>query len=306
MIVAQNQAANQSVSVSGVRETVELGDRAIETIFYPAGHSGAPILFVFHGGGFVFGGHALNDGLWDALRNHLHINVVSVNYRKGVANPFPAALNDADEVIGYYLNHSPHDFARDKAAVMGSSAGANLSAAVCLKRALRGDRSIGLQLLCYPLVDNDTLPLAKSKNPEMLRNTPADEINTYFQRAYLPDPANRKGPLASPLFAPDELIKALPPAVIFIAEYDDLAPEAAEYAEKLEAAGVCVQTYEAKDMFHGYFEFAFDSGNIGYTPEMVDAANADGSLEREKLATLSLMQQAVRNWECGERQSGLE
>lgn len=91
---------NKIVPVRGVRESITLPGRTLDTVYYPAVGKDAPMVFVFHGGGFVFGGCALDDNLWHAVRQTLGANVISVDYRKGEENPFPAPLYDAYDAEG--------------------------------------------------------------------------------------------------------------------------------------------------------------------------------------------------------------
>ena len=67
---------------------------------------------------------------------------------------------------------------------------------------------------------------------------------------YLPDPATRRNPLASPLYA--ESLEHLPAAYICTAGFDPLRDQGALYASQLAKAGVAV-TYENLDnMLHGF------------------------------------------------------
>ena len=69
--------------------------------------------------------------------------------------------------------------------------------------------------------------------------------------AYLPDPADRSDPRASPLL--DDVPDGLAPAYVATAGYDPLRDEGEAYARKLADAGVRIELRRFADQMHGFF-----------------------------------------------------
>jgi acetyl esterase len=74
----------------------------------------------------------------------------------------------------------------------------------------------------------------------------------FFRGHYLPDPGAYMDRRISPLFAPPEELKALPPAHIIVCGWDPLHDEGLAYASKLRALGVRTTEREYASMVHGF------------------------------------------------------
>lgn len=290
LVVAKSlRQLNRTIPVRGIRESIPLPDRTLDAVYYPATEKGAPVIFAFHGGGFLFGGCALDDGLWHATRETLRANVISIDYRMGEENLFPAPLYDAYDAIKYYLEDKRHDFDRGRIAVMGNSAGANESATVSILAKRRGEYSIGLQILVYPFVDMVTPPQEKRIDPTQL------SLYRYFNDAH----ARREDwadPLASPLYASREELTGLARAVVVLAEDDGLFDEGAEYADKLQEAGVQVDRMVAQGMPHGFLEFAYLGTADDFCPPAIKAAAANGTLALQAARTMEFIKSTFEDW----------
>jgi acetyl esterase len=129
----------------------------------------------------------------------------------------------------------------------GSSAGANLAAALAIRLRDEGATMPILQLLEVPALD---LTLRTSRQAVALdpHGFMSSELKQATQR-YLPDEQSASLPYASPLLEPD--LRGLPPAVIFTAEYDPLRREAETYAARLADAQVPVRLVPHPGALHG-------------------------------------------------------
>ncbi len=213
-----------------------------------AAHEPLPCLVFLHGGGWVVGDLETHDHICRYLAAGAGICVLAVDYRLAPEHPFPAAFDDCLAAVHWIANNAaslavdPH-----RLAVGGDSAGGNLAAAVALALQDDGGPTVALQLLIYPATDmtadNDSL---RENGEGFLLTRAAMERFTDW---YVPNPAQRSDPRASPQFGAHA---GLPRAFIRTAEFDPLRDEACTYAETLKAAGVAVDYACYAGMLHGF------------------------------------------------------
>jgi acetyl esterase len=107
-----------------------------------------PVLLYLHGGGFYCGDHLSEELQCAQYAVNAQCAVVSVAYRLAPEEPFPAALTDCYRVLEFLWDESLNlNLDRDFIAVGGSSAGANLAAAVALLARDRTGPKICFQML---------------------------------------------------------------------------------------------------------------------------------------------------------------
>ena len=131
---------NRKIEVSGERFAIPAKGREISIVYYAAKSEKAPLILGFHGGGFLFGGNALNDAMWKAVSDRLDVNIASVGYRKSPDHQFRASLEDCLEALRYFRSHAAdYGFDPDRIAAMGCSAGANLAATLSIYAKQQGE-----------------------------------------------------------------------------------------------------------------------------------------------------------------------
>jgi len=233
---------------------------------------GGLIVFL-HGGGWVYGSLASHDGMCRDLAADSECVVVAVDYRLAPEHPFPAGLEDAQDVLDWALSGAGGLVADPaRVAVAGDSSGGNLAAAACLARRDAGAPGPGFQLLLYPCLDL-TLSQPSMVQAEGRRFGGQTEIAWTVER-YLAGRADPRHPLVSPLWADDHA--GLPPAHVVTAGYDPLVDEGRAFVRALDLAGVTVSHRHYEQQIHGFLSFA------GILPEarraLADAARvtADG------------------------------
>jgi acetyl esterase len=219
-------------------------------IYTPEDEGPHPALVYFHSGGWVLGDLDTHDSNARALSNKADAVVVSVDYRKGPEEPFPAAVEDAICATRWVSNESEKiDVDSDRIAVGGDSAGGNLSTVVSLEARERDDISLVHQLLIYPVTDNSANDLrSHEQNAEGFFLTTEDL--EWFGERYLENEIDGQNIYASPALARD--LSDLPPATIITAGYDPLRDEGFNYAELLEEDGVEVELTNFEDMIHDF------------------------------------------------------
>lgn len=242
---------NKIVPVTGKRMQITRPDRQIDLVFYPAKTEHAPLILGFHGGGFLFGGCALNDAMWSETGDVLGAAVASVEYRMSPEFQYMAAIEDAYDTAVYFAEHAEeYGIDATNISVMGCSAGANLAASVCLYARQQGKHLFRKQILMYPFLDSATDP--DSKGEGSLEGPVMYVFNELHCK-----PEEAALPLVSPVFAEEEELKGLPEAIICYADNDCLKAEGQKYSQMLRAAGVSVADKLAEGMPHGFYESGF-------------------------------------------------
>ncbi|MCL2582097.1 MAG: alpha/beta hydrolase [Streptosporangiales bacterium] len=213
-----------------------------------------PLIMYFHGGGFVFGTLRMGDWLCSSAAAATGAVVVSVDYRLAPAHRFPAAVDDCYAALTWAAGHAAELGAGGPVAVMGESAGGNLSAVVSLLARDNGGPAIAHQALLYPATDMSEAA-KESRSRKVNANAPILSVEdmTAFRRLYLGHDGETSDPKASPLLAPSH--EGLPPALIQVAEHDPLKDDGVRYAEALRAAGVPVRLTEYVGQPHGFMNF---------------------------------------------------
>jgi acetyl esterase len=217
------------------------------------GDSDRDVLVWLHGGGWMHGDLDCYDGVARAFANRAGCPVLAVDYRLAPEHPFPAGFDDAWGAVEW----SAANFGR--VAVAGDSSGGNLAAAVAIKAR---DRNVGLaaQVLVYPVLESraDTefkrsfrARYARFVNQPDFGPATSDRIN-YIWETYVPDPAVRDCPYASPARA--DTLRGVAPAMIITAEHDILRGEGQDYARRLRADGVPVSLRGYPGQIHGFFQ----------------------------------------------------
>ncbi|MEV8358386.1 MAG: alpha/beta hydrolase [Actinobacteria bacterium] len=223
-------------------------------VYRPSDDRDLAVLVYFHGGGWATGDlEGGVDRLARKLSEQAGIVVVSVDYRLAPEHPFPVPFDDAFAAVEWVAANAESIGAdRDRIAVGGDSAGANLAAAITLRARDAGGPDIRFQLLAYPITEYAV------ERPSWIENADAPLLTTadvlWFWDRYLADEADRANPLVTPSNA--DSLAGLPAAFILTGEHDPIRDDGENYARLLEEAGNDVVQRHYSGVFHGFFTIA--------------------------------------------------
>jgi acetyl esterase len=231
-------------------------------IYRPAGDAPKPVVVYYHGGGWVLGSLETHDGTCRRLADGADAVVVSVDYRMGPEDRFPAAVDDSYAALRWVAANAAELGADPtRLVVAGDSAGGNL-AAVVSQLARDGGPAIRFQLLIYPVTDHEFTSVSMEENAEGFYLT--RDAMRWFYDHYLNDPAEGDDPRVSPMRNAD--LSMLPPAFVLTAEYDPLRDQGIAYADALRGAGNTVAMTMYEGLFHGFFSMfdLIDAGKAAF------------------------------------------
>ena len=232
----------------------------------------APAILFFHGGGFTVGSVEGYDRICRYIAERTNAVVLSVDYRLSPEHPSPTGADDALAVWRWLLDNAAGlGLDPERLAVMGDSAGGNLSAVVSQQAKQAGLPVPALQVLVYPTTDGELKhPSVQTLGQGFGLDLP---LLTWFRSHFLQDEARVEDYRISPLRNPD--LAGLPPAILITAT-DPLRDEGLEYAEKLRDAGVDVTNLDYPALVHGFLTMG---GVIPAARKAVDAM-CDATVKR--------------------------
>lgn len=210
-----------------------------------------PVLLFMHGGGFTIGSIATHEPLCRELARLSGCAVLSLDYRLAPEHPFPTAVHDTCDALGWLRQHATElGLDAQRIAVGGDSAGGTLAAVAAIYAAQQG-WALALQMLIYPgcAARADTASHATYAQGYVLEQAHI----AYFFNHYIADLTQREDWRFAPLNA--TLPEGLTPLWLGLAECDPLIDEGLAYADKLRAAGIAVELAVYRGMVHGFINW---------------------------------------------------
>lgn len=228
----------------------------------------SPLVLYMHGGGWALGDLDTHDSFCRLIASKSNVRVVAIDYRLAPEHPFPAAPDDCVAAFRWLAAHAA-DFGGDpkRIAVMGDSAGGNLSAVVALETRKDAIRP-ALQVLIYPgTAGSRELPSrTKLGDGYMLTKKAID----WFRGHYMPEGVDAQNTRYAVLFAED--LGDAPRALVYTAGFDPLRDEGEAYADRLRDAGVATKYLCFDSMIHGFVNM---EGACAAAAEAVESLCAD-------------------------------
>jgi len=209
-------------------------------------------LLWIHGGGFISGSVDAEDIVVRQLAAELGCVVVSVNYRLAPQTPHPGPVEDCYAALSWlYTNAAELGVDRERLALVGSSAGGGLAAALALLARDRSEIRLAFQCLNAPMLDDRTVKM-DPPHPYAGEFVWTREANRFGWTSLLGQAPGSGGVSPYAAAARAGNLEGLPPAFIAVGALDLFLEEDMEYARRLTRAGVPTELHVYPGTFHGY------------------------------------------------------
>lgn len=277
-VLVDTQAAIK-VDISGIEETEKVilaDERDIKLyIVRPEKAKGKLPVFIFiHGGGWVLGDYQTHKRLVRDLVVESGYACVFIEYSRSPEAKYPIALNECYAATKWVAEHGDEiNVDGKRLAIVGNSAGGNMTIGTCLKAKDNKGPDIKCQILLWPYSDAgiNTESFKKYGEERFLTKS----LMIWMRDNYLSDRTQHDDIYVSPVRATINQLKGLPPTLIEVAENDILRDAGEELGRKLDEAGVDVTTVRFNGVIHdwgllnGYADLPSTRNMIIFTAAML-------------------------------------
>ncbi|XP_044476078.1 probable carboxylesterase 18 [Mangifera indica] len=221
-----------------------------------------PLIFYFHGGGFVLAqaNSIGSDNICRRLAKQLNSAVISINYRNTPEHKYPSQIEDGFDVLSFIDNNTnfqgfPNSVNLINCFIAGDSAGGNLAHHVATKASeneFKNLKIIGV-IAIQPFFGGQERTEAES------RVVGAPFINVQgtdlLWRMFLPEGADRDHPAANVFGPKSKDISGLkfPATIVIVGGFDPLQDWQKRYYEGLKKAGKEAYLIEYPNAFHAFY-----------------------------------------------------
>jgi acetyl esterase/lipase len=220
-----------------------------------------PAILHIHGGGFISGRARNLTPFCQDLATRFDCLVVNVDYRLSPETAYPGAVQDNYAALKWlYDNAAELGVDRSRIAVMGESAGGGHAALVAIAARDRGEISLCLQVLLYPMLDDRT-GSREALPPHIGAIGWTAAANAFGWTAFLGAPAGSAQVPAGAVPARVQNLRGLAPAFIGVGAIDLFVDEDIEYARRLIAAGTPTTLVVAPGAYHA-FDFVVPEARV--------------------------------------------
>lgn len=263
-------------------ETLSVSCRTVEIWRYfqrKSERAVRPAFVFFHGGGWIGGSVYTPENACKLIAELSDAVVFNIEYSLAPEYPYPAALEDCFAVVQHIqANASLYDIDPSRISIGGASAGANLSAALCLKARDLGLSLIHQQFLLYPVVamgnlserffpwEKDAYVVSEKDRKyiekRMRLGQPSEADLDSMSAYYVGEGYVSSDPYISPMCATSHA--ALPRTVIMVGEFDGLRQQGEYYGRLLHVAGCSVKVVRYLGCSHAFLNY------LGLAPQAED------------------------------------
>lgn len=277
-VLVDTQAAIK-VDVSGIEETekvilVDEHDIKLYIVRPEKAKGKLPVFIFIHGGGWVLGDYQTHKRLVRDLVVESGYACVFIEYSRSPEAKYPIALNECYAATKWVAEHGDEiNVDGKRLAIVGNSAGGNMTIGTCLKAKGNKGPDIKCQILLWPYSDAgiNTESFKKYGEERFLTKS----LMIWMRDNYLSDKTQYDDIYVSPVRATTNQLKGLPPTLIEVAENDILRDAGEELGRKLDEAGVDVTTVRFNGVIHdwgllnGYADLPSTRNMIIFTAAML-------------------------------------
>jgi epsilon-lactone hydrolase len=218
------------------------------------------VVIYFHGGGYICGSPKTHRGLTGHLAKSSGTMLIVPDYRLAPEHPFPAALDDAENLYRALLDEGHPPAAISFA---GDSAGGGLAVALAIRLKAKGIPLPASLTLFSPWVDLSNDHLYSPEEEPLLSRRWIDKAARLYCGA-----ESRSNPLVSPIHGD---LSGLPPMLIQVGSEEILMNDSQRLAEAAKRAGVETRL----DIFNSLWHvFQVHAGQLNRATAALDEAGA--------------------------------
>lgn len=210
------------------------------------------VYLFLHGGGWTIGRAHHSDPMLEELARTAQVAIVSVDYRVGPENPYPAGPDDCEQAAVWLAEHAQAEFGSDRLLIGGESAGGHLSVVTLLrmrdKHGFTGFSRANLVFGCYDLA---MTPSARNAPADTLI-LPPESIRWFVRQFGVED--RLSDPDVSPIWAD---LRGMPPALFTIGTLDPLVDDSLFMYGRWIAAGNQAELAIYPGGVHGFTMFPY-------------------------------------------------
>lgn len=250
------------------------GNRVNIQYIRPRGSDLLPCVYYIHGGGMiVHSAYMAHYSAWGKIIAAHGVAVAMVDFRNALipssapeVAPYPAGLNDCAAGLRWVCDNAGKlEIDPQQIVICGDSGGGNLALATAMKLIREGDGGLysGVYALC-PFIAGSW---PSEEHPSTYENNGIflDLHHNQFTYGYGIEAFQARDPLAWPLFATDEDVKALPPVVISVNECDPLRDEGVSFYRLLLRNGVQARCRQVMGTVHATEVFPACAPNVSHS-----------------------------------------
>ena len=239
---------------------IKFDNYSINSFRFNTINSSDKIIIFFHGGGYIAGKIEYYYNQCVYLAKKTNSCVIFPEYRLAPENPYPAAIDDAKNVLEWAKRKNK------KIVLVGDSAGAGLINALIYDEKLKGGKSIDLAIELYPAsdifqIENDTYTWSIDQYTKVSDNEKIiyDRIlklknsSALYKKLYLTEEKGFKNPDISSNYWDN--YQGLPKLVVISAEFDFLRISNEIFVQNCLEAGNDIKYIKYLGCDHGFLDY---------------------------------------------------